>query len=182
MHAVRAANGVGPDLRKSDVLDVSGLHHVGDGADRLLDRHRRVEPRGTIDIDGFNAEPLQRVGQKILHRGGAAIHAAEAHRGIAQRAELDADLQIVAIAAGERFADQHLIVAHAVEIAGVEQGDAGIERGVDGGDALAAVGRAVEVRHAHAAEADGGDVGPVVPSLRFSMMVLLVIGGGQFAP
>jgi len=60
---------------------------------------------------------------------------------------------------GQRLADQHLIVAHAVEIAGVEQRDAGIERGVDGGDALAAVGGAVKVRHAHAAEPDGGDVG-----------------------
>ena len=48
-------------------------------------------------------------------------------------------------------------MAHAVEVAGVEQGDAGIECGVDGGDALAAVGRAVEVRHAHAAEADKRD-------------------------
>jgi len=27
-------------------------------------------------------------------------------------------------------------MAHAIEIAGVEQGDAGIERGIDGGDTL----------------------------------------------
>ena len=38
----------------------------------------------------------------------------------------------------QRLADQHLVVAHAVEVAGVEEGDAGIERGVDGGDALRA--------------------------------------------
>ncbi|MCW2626031.1 MAG: hypothetical protein JWR48_2753, partial [Mycobacterium sp.] len=37
------------------------------------------------------------------------------------------------------FAEQHLVVAHAVEVAGVEQGDAGVERGTDGGDALGAV-------------------------------------------
>ncbi len=65
-------------------------------------------------------------------------------------------------------------MAHAVEVAGVEQRDAGIERGVDGGDALAAVGGAVEVGHAHAAEAELAEtVGPVEPSLRVSMVVLL---------
>src|SRR5260370_30120771 len=57
----------------------------------------------------------------------------------------------------ERLADQHFIRPHCVEITGVEQGDASNESGVDGGDAPAAVGRAVEIRHAHAAEADGRD-------------------------
>ncbi len=77
--------------------------------------------------------------------------------GVAQRAELDTDLNIVAAAAGERVADQQLIVANAVEIAGVEQRDPRIQRGVNGGDALTAVGGTVEIRHAHAAEADNGD-------------------------
>ena len=81
----------------------------------------------------------------------------EAAGGIAQRAEFDADLDIVAAAAGKRFADQQLVVADAVEITGVEQGDPRIQCSVDGGDALAAVGWAVEIRHAHAAEADGRD-------------------------
>ena len=157
MHRVRPANGVGADLGKPDMPDPAGLHHVGHRADALLDRHIGIEPRRPIDVDGVDAEPLQRIGDEIPDRRRAAVIAEKALVGIAQRAELDADLEIVAIAAGERFADQHLIVAHAVEIAGVEQGDAGIERGVDGGDALAAVGRAVEIRHAHAAEADGRD-------------------------
>ena len=166
------------DLRQSDVLDVSGLHHVGDGADRLLDRHRWIEPCGTINIDCLDAEPLQRVGEKTLHRGGAAINADKAHRGIAQRAELDADLQTVPIAARERFADQHLIVAHAVEIAGVEQGDTGIECGVDGGDALVAIGGPVEIRHAHAAEADGRDGWTCRAEFALFHDGSLVFGGG----
>jgi hypothetical protein len=49
-------------------------------------------------------------------------------------------------------------VAHAVEIAGVEQRDPRVERGMDRGDAFAAVGGAIEVRHAHAAETDGGNL------------------------
>jgi hypothetical protein len=106
----------------------------------------------------IDAEPLQRIAQKILHRGRPAVHAGKTVDGVAQRAELDADLNIVAVAAGERVADQQLIVADAVEIAGVEQRDPRIERGMDGGNALAAVGGAIKIRHAHAAEPDGGDV------------------------
>ena len=56
---------------------------------------------------------------------------------------------------GKRFVDQHLVMAHAVEIAGIEEGDAGVQRGMDGGDALAPIGRAVHVRHAHATKSDG---------------------------
>ena len=157
MHRVRPANGFGAHFGKPDMLDPAGLHHVGHRANALFDRHIGIKPRRPIDVDVIDAEPLQRIGDKILDRRRAAVIAEKALVGIAQGAELDADLQIVAIAPRERFADQHLIVAHAVEIAGVEQGDAGIERGMDGGDALAAIGRAVEIRHAHAAEADGRD-------------------------
>src|SRR5215470_5777077 len=53
-------------------------------------------------------------------------------------------------------ADQHFVVAHAVEVARVEQRDTRIARGVNRGDALRTVGRTVEVRHSHASEADGG--------------------------
>jgi hypothetical protein len=44
-------------------------------------------------------------------------------------------------------------VADAIEIAGVEQCHSCIQRGMDGGDALVAVGRSVEIGHTHAAKA-----------------------------
>ncbi len=50
-----------------------------------------------------------------------------------------------AVAFCKRLGDQHLVVTHAVEIASVEKGDAGVERGVDGGDALAPVGGPIEI-------------------------------------
>jgi hypothetical protein len=59
--------------------------------------------------------------KEILHRNGAAIVAEPVSGWIPQRAEFDADLNLVAAVAGERLADQHFIVAHAIEIAGVEQ-------------------------------------------------------------
>jgi hypothetical protein len=75
-------------------------------------------------------------------------------------AELDADGHLASVPALQGPTDEQLVVAHAVEVAGVEQGDAGVERGVDGGDALRLVGRTVDAGHPHAAEAEGGDVRP----------------------
>lgn len=49
------------------------------------------------------------------------------------------------------FGDQQLVMAHAVEIAGVEQGNTGVKRRPDGGDTLAPVARPVGSGHAHAA-------------------------------
>ena len=66
----------------------------------------------------------------------------------------------------EAFGDQHLIVAHSIEVAGVEQGDPGVHGRRHRGEALLAIRGAVEVGHAHAAEAEGGGGGA---------------GGAQFA-
>ena len=119
-----------------------------------------VEPRRPVDVDIVGPEPAQRIAEEVLHRERPRIVAQPIAADVAERTELDADDDAVTLAPGKRFADQHLVVAHAVEIAGVEEGDAGIESGVDRGDALAAVGRAVHVRHAHAAKPDGRDLGP----------------------
>ena len=63
----------------------------------------------------------------------------------------------------ERLAQQHLVVAHPVEIAGIEICNSGIERRVDGGDALDVAGGTIATRHAHASEAGGRDVVIGVP-------------------
>ena len=155
MHRMRPADGIGADLRQADVPDVTGLHHLGDGADGILDRHVRIEPRRTIDVDIIGTQAAQAVGQKILYRPRTRVIEAEAAGGIAERAELDADLHVLPRTAAQRLGDQKLVVAGAVEIPGVEQRDAGIERGVNGGDALRLVGGTVDIGHAHAAKADG---------------------------
>src|SRR5262249_36645661 len=84
--------------------------------------------------------------------------------GPAQRAELDRELHFVA-AAFDGAADQELVVPHAVEVAGVEEGDAPLDRALDGGDALVLVGLAVHAGQAHAAERDAEDGGPVLAEL-----------------
>jgi hypothetical protein len=116
------------------VTNVSSLHHVGDGADGVLDRHRGIQPRGLVEIDMVGAQPPQRVGEKVLHRIRPAVVAEEFEVRAAHRAEFDRDEGALALAAFERLPDQHLVVPRTVEVAGVEHGDAGLERGMDGGD------------------------------------------------
>jgi hypothetical protein len=53
----------------------------------------------------------------------------------------------------------HLVVPHAVEVAGVDQVDAGVDCGVNRRDALRAICRPVGAGHAHATEPEGGDLG-----------------------
>ncbi len=158
---VGAAQGLRADLGQADVADQAGLHHLGDRADGLLDRDGRVEAGRAVDVDVVGAEAVQRVRERGLDRGGAGVVAEPVAERVALGAELDADHGAVAVAAAQGLAQQQFVVAHAVEVASVEQGDAGVEGGVDGGDRLGVVGRAVGVRHAHQAEAEGGDDGSV---------------------
>jgi hypothetical protein len=159
MNFMRPANGVGADLGKPDMADVSCLHHLGDGADRLLDGDVGIKPGRAIDIDIVGAEAAEGISEEGLHCRRPRVIAEPISGDVAQRAELDADHDGRAVAALKCFIDQHLVVAHSIEVTAVEQIDSGIERGVDGRDALAAVAGAIKVGHAHAAEADGRDFG-----------------------
>ena len=176
VHRGGAADRVGADLGQADVAHVAGLHQLGDGADGLLDRHLRVDAGRPVDVDVLGAQPPQRVGERSsAPPPGARRCRPSRRRRVAQGAELDADAHAVAAAPRERLADEQLVVAHPVEVAGVEQRDAGVQRGVDGGDALAPVGRPVEVGHAHAAEAERRDLAgrscrAVVPSIAVSIV------------
>lgn len=54
-------------------------------------------------------------------------------------------------------------MAHALEIAGVEKLDSGIQGGVDGRHAFGFVGRPVKIGHAHTSQADARDDRPGGP-------------------
>src|SRR5689334_17345419 len=66
----------------------------------------------------------------------------------------------------ERLPDEHLVVPHPVEVAGVEEVDPGVEGRVDRRDRLRPVGMAVEVRHAHAPEPQRRHLGARRPQPR----------------
>ena len=57
----------------------------------------------------------------------------------------------------QRAAEQHLVRERAVDLGGVEEGHAELERPMDGGDGLAVVEAAVGLAHPHATEPERGD-------------------------
>jgi len=71
----------------------------------------------------IGAQPLQRVGGGRLDSGRASVITEPVAVRSALGAELDAQPVGVPVAALERAGDQHLVVAHPVEVAGVDQGD-----------------------------------------------------------
>ena len=127
-------------------------------APTVLDRRLGIETRWAIDVDVIGVEALERIAERGLERVRAGVEADELAAGRALRAELDAEQIFVARHAAQRTAEQHLVMAHGVEVTDIEQRHAGIERGVDDRLALSFIGGAVDFRHAHAAEAEGGNL------------------------
>ncbi len=74
-------------------------------------------------------------------------------------ADLGGDDDVVA-AAGDDLADELLVGVGAVEVRGVQQGDAEFESPVGGAQGLLSVDRTVGERHAHASEPLLGDDEP----------------------
>ncbi len=73
MHGSSTTDRIRTDFRESDVAHISRLDHVGDRADRVLDRHVGIESRRAVDIDVVGAEALQAVGKEVLQTGGARV-------------------------------------------------------------------------------------------------------------
>ena len=88
-----------------------------------------------------------------------AVEAAlPARRGVDVEAELGGDHHLVA-QRRKRLADQLLVGERAVDLGGVEEGDAALDGGAEQRDHLRPVARlAVGEAQAHAAEADGRDL------------------------
>jgi hypothetical protein len=156
--AAARADGFGSELAQADVTHVAGLDHVGDGSDSVFNGDVGVEAGGAVDVDVVDAEALEGVREGGFDGGGARVEAEKGAIGAALRSEFDRDEDLVADET-ESTANEHLIVAHVVEVAGVNQVDAGVDGGMDGGDAFGFVGGAVDTAHAHAAEGDGEDAG-----------------------
>ena len=139
VHGVRAADGVGPGLGQPDVADLALGHQLGQRADGVLDRRVRVHPVLVVEVDVVGAEPPQRSLDRGADVGRAAVEVPRAAAGVRHEAELGRQHHLVA-AALDGPADELLVGERAVDLGGVDEGDAQFERPVDGADRLGVVG------------------------------------------
>jgi len=139
------------------VADFSHLDEPRHGADGLFDRGVGVNPVLVVEIDHLDAEPLQALVRALAHVFRPARHAAHRRIGGPHDAELGGNDDRGATTR-DRASDEFLVMTHAVHVGGVQEGTAKIDRAVDRRDRFPLIRRAIELRHAHAAEAEGGDV------------------------
>ena len=157
VHGVRPADGVDPGFGQADVADLALGDQLGEGADDLLDRRVRVDPVLVVQVDVVGVEPAQRSFDGDADVLGAAVGPDSA--GVRHEPELGGEHHLVA-AALEGAADEFLVGVGAVDLGGVDQGDAEVEGPVDGADGfgVVAAGPGVGGGHAHRAQADAADV------------------------
>ena len=156
MDRMRAADRLRRRFGQAEVADLAGADEIGHRADRLLDRRRAVDAMLVVEIDVIDAEALQRRVARLAHVVGLPADAEERAVVAAHVAELRRQHDLVA-AVADGAADQLLVRERAVHVGRVEKVAAEVERAMDRGDRLRVIVGAVELRHPHAAEADGGD-------------------------
>src|SRR5437867_669370 len=164
VHRAGAAERLGPRLGEAEPAHLARAHEVGHRTHGVLDRGARVHPVLVVEVDRLDAEALQAPVACGAHVLRPPVDGAHPRVVAAHDAELGGDDDLVAPAA-DPAPDELLVGVGAVHVGGVEEVDAEVERAVDGRDRFAVVVRAVELRHPHAAEADGGDGGTEAPEL-----------------
>ena len=159
MYGVGAPDGGGAGLREADVADLALGDELCQGADRVLDGRLRVDPVLVVEVDVVGAEPPQGTLNRRADVRRAAVEDAGAATGMRDEAELRRQHDLVAVTL-EGSADQLLVQEGAVDLGGVEVGDAQVQRPVDGANRLrvAALPDVVVAGHRHGTESDAGDV------------------------
>ncbi len=152
-----AAEGGGSGLRHAEVADFAGGDELGHSTDGVFDRGVGIDAVLVVEVDVVDAEALEAGVAGLANVFGPAVDAEEFAVGAAHVAELGGENDAVA-AVADGAADELLVASGAVHVGGVEEVDAGVEGAVDDGDGFGVVGGSVELRHAHAAEAERGDV------------------------
>ena len=158
MHGVRTPDRLGPSLGKADVRDLACLDQLAEGADRLLDRCRRVDAVLVVDVDVVGPEADQRSlegGTDVLRAVvlGCVPVAVGDHPELCRQDHFGS-------APRDRASDELLVRVGAVDLGRVDQGDPEVEGAVDRADRLSVVDARSRVvgRHAHAAEAEPRDL------------------------
>ena len=170
-------DGVGPAdrldarLGEAEVLDLARLDQLLDRSRHVLDRHVRVDAVLIEQVDDVDPEPLERGLDGLLDVLRPAVQARPApaggRLGLEVEPELGGDHDLVA-ERGQGLAHELLVRERAVDLGGVEEGDAAFDGRPEQRDHLLLVlGRAVREAHAHAAEPDGRDFQVAVSEFAF---------------
>ena len=164
---------------KTEVLDLAFPDQFLDRAGHVFDRHVRVDPVLIKQVDGTHLEPLERAldGRLDVFRpaiqAGRTLHPAGIEFRIEVEPELGGDHHLVA-EGSEGFAHKFFVQVRAVDLGGVEEGDAAFHRGPEQRDHLALVGSpAVGMAHSHAAKAESRNFQAAVSQFSFLHFQLL---------
>ena len=136
------------------MVDLAGLDELLDGAGDVLDGDVRVDAVLVEQVDGVGPQATQRALD-----GGADVVRSAADAGLLAvlvegEPELGGDDDVLADRL-QRLTHQLLVVEGAVDLGGVEQGDAPVHRGTEERDHLVPGWSWTErLAHAHAAEAE----------------------------
>jgi hypothetical protein len=159
---VGAADRAGAGLGQADAADPAFGDEVGEDADGFLDGRAGIDPVLVVQVDVVRAQPPERPLDGGADVGRAAVGDAGAAAGVRDEAELRGHHDLVA-AVLDRLADQFLAVERAVDLGGVDVGDAEIQGTADGADGFGVVeapAAGVGPGHGHGTQADPGDVQP----------------------
>src|SRR5262249_29425890 len=148
MHRMGPPDAFRPRLAQPEKAYLALLDEPRHRADRVLDRHRRIDAMLVIEVDYIDAEPLEARLAGLRDIGGGAVDAVGAAR-LAGLAEFARDYDPVAPAL-QRPAEQFLVLAPAVHVRAVKMIDAQLDCPVDQPDSGRVVARAVDPRQGHA--------------------------------
>ena len=109
-----------------------------------------------VQVDGVDAEALQRCVAGVLHVLRRSIHAEERPVISAHVAELGGNHDLRAPITNCRT-QQSFVLEWAIHVGGVEEGHAHFDGAMNGGDRFGFVAPRVKLRHAHATETKGRD-------------------------
>jgi hypothetical protein len=123
LDGVGAADGLGSCFGQAEVLDLAHLDEVLDRSGHLFDEHLGVDPVLVEQVDGVGLEPREGGVGGLLDVVGSAGQADLAAVGVELESELGGDHYLPA-EGRQGVADEFLVDEGAVDLGGVEEGDA----------------------------------------------------------
>ena len=146
---------LGGEVRAADLANLARLHQLVEGAQRVRDRSVGIRLVQLVQVDAVGAQPAEAVLRGAMDVAGAGALALVVHR----HPELGRDQDVVASRA-EGPAQELLADGAPVDIGRVEEGDPGVQSGMDDrmgprlvGDALPEV-VAAQPDHRHSQRSD----------------------------